>query len=66
MHDMDDLTSVSSAHVIHMPHWRLMARQAVSTVLLVSLVPMGLFAAVHALAGLRPAVVAVAAGTSSG
>jgi uncharacterized membrane protein len=52
---------VKTNDVIHMPHWQVIARQALSNVIIVSLVPMGLFAAVHALAGLRPAVVAVAA-----
>lgn len=51
---------MNAPDVIHMPHWRPMVRHAVSTVLMVSLVPMGLFAAVHAVAGLRPAVLVVA------
>ena len=46
--------------VIHMPDWRHIVRHAVSSVVLVSIGPMGLFAAVHAVAGLRAAVLAVA------
>ena len=52
---------MSTPDVIHMPHWRPIVRHAATTVLIVSLLPMGIFATVHAVAGLRPAVLAVAA-----
>jgi uncharacterized membrane protein len=51
---------VKTTDVFHMPHWRLLVRQALTTLLMVSLIPMALFAAVHAVAGLRAAVVTVA------
>jgi hypothetical protein len=50
--------SAPASHVIDMPSWRVIARHAATTVLLVSLLPMAVFYVAYSLFGLRTAVLA--------
>jgi hypothetical protein len=52
----DPRTGRPDRHVINMPCWRAIAKKALTTALLVSLLPMGLFYTSLSLFGLRPAV----------